>query len=448
MKLGLLCAGLMAACVLASGTERTEAASRRFLLKDGQKVLLLGDSITNAGGYIQYVDAYLRTRFPAQHFDLYNLGLPSETVTGLSEPDHPYPRPDVHTRITRALERIKPDVVVACYGMNDGIYYPFSEERFEKYQQSMRDLMARAEGAGAKVVLLTPPPFDPVPMKGKLLPAGAPKYSWVAPYERYNDVLARYADWLLTLRPQVPVGDLQHATMSYLAATRRTEPGFAITGDGVHPNLNGHAVIAVELLNTLGAPAEVDRAEIDARGLKATYGQVSGIAADQGGLRFEWVSRLPMPEDPAWDPSVVPNTHLEERLNQHRLVIKGLAPGRYALYEGNAHVGEISAPELAKGIDLLRYPVLSTNRNAIELLKLVRQRERLLSPAWLTSVGHSRPGTPAGLPLDEAQRQAAPLEEKLRELAQPVKLSLRVVPVQNLERQNGSTIPAAREGGA
>lgn len=429
MKLGLLCAGLVAACVLASGGERSEAASRRFLLKDGQKVLLLGDSITNAGGYTQYVDAYLRTRFPAQRFDLYNLGLPSETVTGLSEPDHPYPRPDVHTRVARALERIKPDVVIACYGMNDGIYYPFSEERFRQYQQGIQKLRARAEAAGAKVILLTPPPFDAVPMKAKLLPAGAPKYSWVAPYERYNDVLARYADWLLTLRRELPVGDPQHATMSYLETVRRAEPSYTVANDGIHPNVNGHAVIAVELLDTLGAPAEVDRAEIDARRRKASHGQVTGISAGGDGLRFEWVSRLPMPEDPAWDPRVVTQTRLEERLNQYRLVIKGLPRDRYTLYEGETRLGEASRQDLERGLNLLRYPTLTTNRNAAELLKLVTQRERLLSPARLTSVGHNRPGTPVGLPLDEAQRQAAPLELKLRELAQPIKLQLRVVPV-------------------
>jgi lysophospholipase L1-like esterase len=408
------------------------------LLKDGQKVLILGDSITAAGGYTQYVDAYLRTRFPSQRFELYNLGLPSETVTGLSEPDHPFPRPDVHTRVARALERIHPDVVIACYGMNDGIYYPFSEDRFEKYQAGIRSLREKAEKAGAQVVLLTPPPFDPVPMQAKLLPAEAPKFSWVAPYARYNDVLARYSDWLLTLRNEVPVGDPQHATMGYLQTVRRTEPAYTLAGDGIHPNANGHVLIAAELLKALGAPAKVDQAEIDARELKATAGQVSGLERDGDGLRFEWVSRLPMPEDPAWDPRAVEYTRLEERLNQYRLTIRGLPQGRYALYDGATHVGEISSPELARGIDLLRYPALSTNRNAAELLKLVKQRERLLSPAWLTSVGHHRPNTPAGLPLDEAQRRAEPLEQRLRELTQPVRLQLRLVPIGELERRTGS----------
>ena len=57
-----------------------------------------------------------------------NLGLPGETVTGLSEPGHPFPRPNVHERFGRVLAGGKPDLVFACYGMNDGIYYPFSDD--------------------------------------------------------------------------------------------------------------------------------------------------------------------------------------------------------------------------------------------------------------------------------------------------------------------------------
>src|SRR5207237_689024 len=99
-------------------------AAEPFALRDGQRVLFLGDSNTFTGQFIAYLDAYLFTRFPGQKFELINLGLPSETVSGLSEPDHPYPRPNVHDRLERALAEAKPEVVFACYGMNDGIYYP------------------------------------------------------------------------------------------------------------------------------------------------------------------------------------------------------------------------------------------------------------------------------------------------------------------------------------
>ncbi len=108
-------------CLLAALSFGAQAGEP-FLLRDGQRIVFLGDSITNAGGYVQYVEAYLLARFPDQKFELINLGLPSETVTGLSEPEHPFPRPDAHERLERALLKTKPDVVVICYGMNDGIY--------------------------------------------------------------------------------------------------------------------------------------------------------------------------------------------------------------------------------------------------------------------------------------------------------------------------------------
>ena len=82
----------------------------------------------------------LATRDPALWCEFLDLGLPSETVSGLTEPGHAggaFPRPDLHERLDRVLEKTKPDLLVACYGMNDGIYYPFSEDRFAKYKEGM-----------------------------------------------------------------------------------------------------------------------------------------------------------------------------------------------------------------------------------------------------------------------------------------------------------------------
>src|SRR5215471_8295439 len=157
---------LIAIAVLLISTAASSAAGP-FALKDGQRVVFLGDSNTFDGKFIAYLDAYLCTRFPDKRFELINLGLPSETVSGLSEPEHPFPRPDVHERIDRALALAKPNVVVICYGMNDGIYYPFSEERFKKYRDGMMKLIDKVEKAGATAVLMSPAPFDPQPLKDK-----------------------------------------------------------------------------------------------------------------------------------------------------------------------------------------------------------------------------------------------------------------------------------------
>jgi len=100
-----------------------------------RRVVFLGDSITYSGEYVEFIETYVRSRFPESRVEFLDLGLPSETVSGLSEPGHAggaFPRPDLHERLGRVLEKAKPDLIVACYGMNDGIYYPFSDERFQK----------------------------------------------------------------------------------------------------------------------------------------------------------------------------------------------------------------------------------------------------------------------------------------------------------------------------
>lgn len=412
------------------GAAAAAGGEKSFALKDGERVLVLGDSITAAGMWVQYLEAYLATRFPERKYEVISLGLPSETVSGLSEPDHPYPRPCVHERVERALTKTRPTVVIACYGMNDGIYYPFAEERFREYQGGIDRLLERVRAVKARPVLITPPPFDPQPVRSVLLPLGAEKYSWVHPYSGYNDVLNRYARWLVTRRShELPVADAHTEIQRVLTDLRKAEPNLVLAGDGVHPNASGEWPITQQLLLTLHAPAEADSAVVDATSRKVRAGSVREVVSEKGGVRFQWTSRLPMPYDPQWNPRLPEVERIGEQLNRYRLTVTGLKGPRYELREGDTRLAEVTGEQLSEGLDLLKYPLLSTNRRAAELLKLVQQRERLLAAAWLTDVGHKRPGTAVGLPLAEAQAKSAPLTEKIRELARPVPIGISVVPV-------------------
>lgn len=233
-------------------------AVTRELFK-GKRVVFLGDSITYAGEWIEFVEAFLRLKSPGESFDFIDLGLPSETVSGLSEPGHAggaFPRPDLHERLDRALAKLKPDVIVACYGMNDGIYYPFGEERFAKFQDGMRRLREKAAVAGAKVIHVTPPTFDPVPIKANTLPAGRDEYR--QPYEGYNEVLDRYSAWLVSKRAQGwDVVDAHGPMNRFLAEHRADDARFRLAGDGVHASTQGHWLIAREFLRFLGVPDAV-----------------------------------------------------------------------------------------------------------------------------------------------------------------------------------------------
>ena len=162
---------LCCAAVLLLGTLSSFAADE--ILPDAKRILFLGDSITYDGKYVAYVETELRLRQPGRSWDIVDCGLPSETVSGLSEDGHAggkFPRPDLHERLDRVLAQLKPDLVFACYGMNDGIYLPLSDERFQRFQDGMRRLRQKVEAGGAKIIHLTPAMFDPVPIRGQTGP--------------------------------------------------------------------------------------------------------------------------------------------------------------------------------------------------------------------------------------------------------------------------------------
>lgn len=303
---------------LANGAEPAE------LLSPTKRILFLGDSITHAGHYITLLEAHLRAVTPVGAPTMINVGLPSETCSGLSEPDHPFPRPDVHERLDRALAKVKPEIVFACYGMNDGIYYPFSEDRFAAYKDGVGRLIEKVQATGAKLVLMTPPAFDPLPLKqqGKLLPAGADKYAWFSIYEGYDGVLKRYSQWVMQQGDRVDlVIDLHTPVNAYVTEKRKANPNFSMSPDGVHVNNEGHQVLAEAIASALG-------------------------------------------------------------------------------------MGELKADPA--------------------VLQLVSKRQKLLHDAWLSNVGHKRPGVKDGLPLDEAQAKAAEIDTAIEALNAPLSRVLRM----------------------
>ncbi len=213
-----------------------------------RRILFLGDSITYGGLYVEFVEAFLRLRFPDWPGEVLNLGLPSETVSGLSEEGHAggaFPRPNLHERLGRVLAQTRPDLVLACYGMNDGIYLPWSDDRFAAFRDGVLRLREKVRDAGASLVLLTPPVFDPVA-------AGQPS----APGQNYNEVLDRYAAWLLSQRAQGwSVLDLHGPMNRALGEGRERDPAFKLAGDGVHPGELGHWLMARPVLAFFGASA-------------------------------------------------------------------------------------------------------------------------------------------------------------------------------------------------
>lgn len=205
----------------------------------GKRVMVLGDSITQGGGYVTFIEYLLESQYPALDFDIVSVGLSSETTSGLSEEGHAggrFPRPCLHERLGRALETVKPKLVVTCYGMNDGIYLPYSDDRMRAFRDGIARMVERCNAAGAQVVLVTPPVFD---NRG----SGSD----------YDSVLAKFAEWEVSDPPQgvIAVADLHTLMADALAQRQKKDPRFHFAKDGVHPNELGHLVMALSILKEL-----------------------------------------------------------------------------------------------------------------------------------------------------------------------------------------------------
>jgi lysophospholipase L1-like esterase len=212
--------------------------------------LFLGDSNTYAGDFVAMFEAGVRIS-SKEPLTFLNLGLPSETVSGLSEPGHAggnFPRPDLHERLERVLKQVKPKKVFACYGMNCGIYHPYADDRFAAYQNGVRKLAAAVKAAGADLVMVTPPLFDSLPLQGRTLPATADRFD--RPYQGYDQVLDVYAAWLVAeaAAGNWQVVDLRPNLKSFLASKRQGDTNFTFAPDGVHLSQQGHWLVARELL--------------------------------------------------------------------------------------------------------------------------------------------------------------------------------------------------------
>jgi hypothetical protein len=156
---------------------------------------------------------------------------------------------------------------------------------------------------------------------------------------------------------------------------------------------------------------------------------VSNLRAEKGGIRFSWTTAIPLFHDPEWNKSrAFAFERMKTPINHHLLRVRKLEGERFTLYEGDRKIGTIPFNALDGGIELQNYPELTTNRHAAEMNTLIRRRERLMSPAWLDFVGHKRPDTGKGMPLDEARKKAEPLTAEIKRLARPVTMELRIVP--------------------
>ena len=317
---------------------------------DGDRWCVLGDSITHAGSYHKDVELFYLTRYPVKKLDVVNCGIAGDNAEG-------------------ALKRIgwdcmsnKPTVVSLMLGMNDvkgGLYAsnpdPTIMEKRKAanaaYETNMTSLWAKIVGGGAKLILITPSPYDDTASESQTL-------KFASNHPGQSEALRGYAERVKELATTlgVPVVDFNTPMSAITATHQKTNSSFTLIGkDRVHPGPVGHLVMAYEFLKSQGVDGTVSSIDVDAssgRVLGSSNCNISDIKTGGDGVTFQCLEKsLPYPLTKEQQPALemIPFT---QDLNMETLRIAGLPKGNYLLTIDGRKIRDYSAAQLDQGVNL------------------------------------------------------------------------------------------------
>jgi len=315
-------------------------AQSGFYLKDGDRVVFYGDSITDQRLYTTFVESYVVTRFPQIRVDFIHSGWGGDRVTGGGGGP-------VDLRLERDVFAYRPTVMTIMLGMNDGRYRAFEESIFQTFADGYQHIVTSVKKAlpGIRITAIRPSPYDDV-TRPPLFERG------------YNSVLVRYGDYVEQLAKQqnLDVADLNASVVAALEKAKALDPEQApnLIRDRVHPGPGGHLLMAEALLKAWNAPSLVSEVEIDARGKTLVRARNARVRDLEGLTWTETDEALPMPLDPqdAVLGLALRSSDFVDALDRQILRVNGLEGPRYALRIDGDEVGVFSKEQLAEGVNL------------------------------------------------------------------------------------------------
>jgi lysophospholipase L1-like esterase len=218
------------------------------MLKQGDRLAICGDSITEQKVYSRIMEDYLTMCEPELHVTVRQYGWGGERAPGFL------------ARLTNDCLRFKPTIATTCYGMNDHEYRAYEDRIGQTYRENSTAIVEAFKANGVRVIQGSPGCVGKVP-------------GW---QKRTNDTVVDLNLNLCQIRnigieiaekEGVGFADVFWPMLTAgMEAQKRYGADYAIAGkDGVHPGWAGHTVMAYAFLKAFGLKGDIGTFIVDVK---------------------------------------------------------------------------------------------------------------------------------------------------------------------------------------
>lgn len=375
-----------------------------LLLKKGDKLAIIGDSITEQKMYSRVMETYLTVCVPQLEVTARQYGWGGETAPGFL------------SRMTNDCLRFEPTIATTCYGMNDHGYGAYREDIGNRYRKAQTAIVKSFKANGTRVVLGSP---GCVSKKAEAL--------------NLNLCELRNIDIDIATQEQVAFADVFWPMFTAgRAAQLRYSTNYAIAGgDGVHPGWSGSFIMAYSFLRAFGLDGEIGTFTVDlgAGTAKASAGH-EVVSAKSGEVQIK-STRYPFcaTGDVKSDGSIRSAMSLvpfNQELNRLTLIAKNGTAQKYKVTWGE-NSKSYTAAQLAAGVNLAEDFAVNPFSAAFAKVDSAVQAKQSYETTQIKTMFHGpefklEPDTIVKL----TERVRAPLAEKIKQSFVPVTHTIQI----------------------
>jgi len=318
-----------------------KASKATFELKNGDRVVFLGNSLFENDLQYGYLELALTTRWPDRNVTFRNIGWSGDNVFGDARSYFTNP-PTAYDLLIEQITKAKPTIVFIAYG---GIEAQEGEAGLPRFNEGLNKLLDKIDELGAKAILLSPIP---------IMSAGSPE-----DLATRNKNLELYA--VAIAKATVARGN---QFIDIFNPLQKISKNIKLSDNGFHLDETGYYYLAATLENGLGLASplkEVITINVSKHGIEASApAKMVDAGKDIANFKFTiYEEYLPLPL-PGQNAGIVDNVRL--------LKIMRLKKGFYTLTANDAQIITASAKQWAEGVEIKQGASFSQARQLREMI--------------------------------------------------------------------------------